>query len=59
MQDSSYYTDQAQRFARLAAQAEGEQERDAYHRLAAGYLQLAKDAAAMELRQGPSPPSDD
>jgi len=53
MNDSRHYTDQAQRFARLAAQAQGEQERDAYHRLAAGYLQLAKDAAAMELRQDP------
>jgi len=53
MNDSRHYNDQAQRFARLAAQAQGEQERDAYHRLAAGYLQLAKDAAAMELRQDP------
>lgn len=50
MHDSKHYTEQAQRFARLAAQAPSAQERDGYARLAAGYLQLAKDAASMELR---------
>ena len=59
MHDSRHYTDQAQRFARLAAEAQGEPERDAYHRLAAGYLQLAKDAAAIEMRQAAPAGSDD
>jgi len=50
MNDSKHYTEQAQRFARLAARAQSDQERDGYASLAAAYLQLAKDAATMELR---------
>jgi len=59
MHDSKHYTEQAQRFARMAAQAPSAQERDGYASLATGYLQLAKDAADMELRAQRDPEPDE
>jgi hypothetical protein len=55
MGETRAYAEMAQRFARLAAEATSEAERDGYRGLAAAYLQLAKDAAHVEVRAMAAP----
>jgi hypothetical protein len=54
MNETRRYADLAQCFARLAAQATAEAEREDYLGAAAAYLQLAKSAASAELNPAPA-----
>ena len=50
MSKAQTYAELAGRFARLSAEAAEAAERNGYRSLAAFYLRLAKDAAAIEVR---------
>ena len=54
MRETQHYAEQAKLFARLAAEARSEAEREGFSSVAAGYLSLAKRAATRELSR-PTP----
>ena len=53
MSDTRFYSEQAERFMRMAALATCEDERDECHRLAAGFVSLA----TLGVAQVPTPDS--
>ena len=52
MSDARHYAEQARLYSELAAQADNDLERQGYIRVAAGFVQIAKDAATFEARTG-------
>jgi hypothetical protein len=59
MSETRRYADLAQCFGRLAAWATAEAEQADYQSTAAAYLQMAKDAAAIEVRAMAAPAARD